>query len=106
MFTGIGGQAPVFAAAVLEYVVAELLELAGNAARAEKKNRVKAKHLQLAIADDEELKSLFGNVTIRGGGVSQGIHNFLQEKSTPKKLEKKKAKLAKKKAALAEAADN
>eukprot|EP00921_Rhytidocystis_pertsovi_P006358 GHVQ01010849.1.p1 GENE.GHVQ01010849.1~~GHVQ01010849.1.p1 ORF type:complete len:139 (+),score=18.16 GHVQ01010849.1:549-965(+) len=80
----IGAGAPVYVAAVLEYLCAEILELAGNAARDHKKSRIIPRHLQLAVRNDEELAKFFGGVTIASGGVIPNVHSVLMPKKTGK----------------------
>ena len=80
----VGAGAPVYLAAVLEYLAAEVLELAGNAARDNKKARVIPRHIQLAIRNDEELSKLLSSVTIAAGGVLPNIHTVLLPKKKGK----------------------
>lgn len=59
-----------------------MLELAGNAARDNKKNRIIPRHVLLAIRNDEELGKLLAGVTIAHGGVLPNINPVLLPKKT------------------------
>ncbi|KNC47362.1 uncharacterized protein AMSG_03796 [Thecamonas trahens ATCC 50062] len=81
----IGSGAPVYLAAVLEYLAAEILELAGNAARDNRRARINPRHIQLAIRNDEELNMLLKDVSIAQGGVLPNIHAVLLPNKSKKK---------------------
>ena len=83
--TRVGVGAGVYMGAVLEYLCAEILELAGNAARDNKKARIIPRHIQLAVRNDEELNKLLGAVTIASGGVLPNIHAVLLPKKSKSK---------------------
>nr|XP_060625748.1 histone H2A, sperm-like isoform X2 [Anolis sagrei ordinatus] len=78
----IGVGASVYLTAVLEYLTAEILELAGNAAHENKRQRIAPRHIQLAVRNDDELNKLFAHVTIAEGGVRPNIQAELLPKKT------------------------
>ncbi|PWA46590.1 histone H2A [Artemisia annua] len=101
----VGTGAPVYLAAVLEYLAAEVLELAGNAARDNKKTRIIPRHVLLAIRNDDELGKLLSGVTIAHGGVLPNINPVLLPKKTAAKEPKSPSKGKSPKKAAATAAE-
>ena len=83
----VGQGTAVYLAAVLEYLCAEILELAGNAARDNKRARIIPRHVMLAVCNDEELVKLYMKSQnghegiICWGGVIPNIHSVLIPKA-------------------------
>jgi histone H2A len=87
----IGGSAPVYMTAVLEYIAGEILELAGNHTQGAKRKRVTPEDIILSIRSDEELSKLCGSIAVYTGDKLTGVSDAL--KPAPIK-EKKKAEAA------------
>lgn len=78
--TRVGAGAPVYLSAVMEYLAAEVLELAGNAAKDNKKTRIIPRHIQLAVRNDDELGKMMSKAIISSGGVIPNINTYLLPK--------------------------
>jgi len=70
----IGAGAPIYLTAVLEYLTAEVLELAGRAARDNKLVSIRPRHILLAVGNDEELSRMQKSGIIAAGGTIPYIH--------------------------------
>lgn len=84
--------APVYMAAVLEYICVEIIDMASIMAKDDHRVRITVSDLELSIKADSEFSKLFNDNNIRflGGGVQQWIHpNLLVKKNvTPEKTKK------------------
>ena len=75
-----GSSAGCFMAGVLEYLTAEIIELAGGICVQHKKKTISPKHLNLGIRSDEELSKLMAEVTVAAGGQLPNIPEFFLKK--------------------------
>lgn len=67
----------------LEYILAEILELSGNACRDNRKVRLSNDHVNIAIRNDKELADLFSIMDIN-------ITAYSKKRKTPKRKRSKK----------------
>lgn len=77
----VGSAAPIYLAAVLEYLTAEILEVSSNNSRDDSRVRIVPRNIMLAIRSDEELHKLLPDITIADAGVLSSIHPRLLLKS-------------------------
>lgn len=93
----LSASSSVYLAAVVEYIIAEVCELAGNSSRDHKRVRIITRDIQLAIQNDEECNKFFQGF-VYTSGVMPAIHSSLLPAKTAsgktKKAPKKKAKKA------------
>ena len=80
-------SAPVCLAAALEYITAEILELASNSAKDHKHVRITIRDIELGVRNDCELNNFFVKykITFLGGGSQPFIHPSLLVKKNRKK---------------------
>jgi len=76
----ISAGAPVAVAGALEYLVAEVVEMAGAAAMQNKRHRITPRHIALCTRSDDEFNRLFKSVDIMAGGVLPNVHPVLIKK--------------------------
>lgn len=80
----LGETAGVYLAAVVEYIIAEVLEAAAKEASAAKFKGIFTRHIYLSIANDGDMSTLFFHtlkVVIPNGGVVPQVHQALLEKT-------------------------
>jgi len=80
-------EAGVYMATVLEYLVAEILEVAGDATKQAKKRRITPRSIMLSVRSDEELSALTKKVHFAESGTIPFIAPVLLQK--PLKRRKK-----------------
>ena len=83
---GVGDRSGLKFLTYVQYMVAEVLELAGNASRDNKKVRIIPRHIMLAVRNDEELNKFMLNASFPFGGVIPNIHSVLLPKKNPAKM--------------------
>ena len=78
-------MAPLYTAAVMEYLLGEVIELAHGYNKEHKKTRITPRSIFMAIKDDPELEHLLRNCIILEGGAKEHIDEFLMKKKSAKK---------------------
>ena len=85
----VGAQAPVMMAAIMEYMCAEILELASVVCKDHKKKRIVPRHIELAVRNDIDMSRLYQNKTFFGAGMTPHIDSRLIPQKKPKRQRRK-----------------
>lgn len=86
----ISAGSAVCMSAILEYMVAEVLEIALTETKRQNKKVLTPRFINMAIREDTELNDLLNKVTVPGGGVVPYIHPNLVKPLPPKRRSNKK----------------
>lgn len=87
----VSNKGPIHIAAVLEYLVAELLQVSSAAMRARHGKRLHPRDIMLAVRSDPELSELLHDVTFAGSGVPLGTGGIVAKASSDEQSPKKAA---------------
>ena len=90
----VSAKAGVLLASVLEGLLAELAEAAGDVAKEQGNKRIKPRHIMLAVKADDQLSDLFGSSTISNSGVIPNLHPTLETTGRAKKKRQNKEKVS------------
>ena len=80
-----GKGAAIGIAAVMEYLVAEIMEVAGETCKDMKKIRIVPRHIELAVRNDSELGRMFSKTSFANAGVTPYINPVILAKHKSKK---------------------
>lgn len=101
----VGGSAPVYLAAVAEYVGAEILTMAGELTKKQGRKRITAEDLLLAVRGDPDVRKLCAGLSVSAGEHMKQVGKQVATKCAAKPAKAKaKAKPAKAKSAKAKPA--
>ena len=84
----VSSSAPVYLAAVLEYITFEILDLSNSYCKDNKRARISIRDVEMSVRTDIELDKLFNkfNIELLGGGVIPFIHSSILKKNVKKTL--------------------
>lgn len=88
----VGASSAVYAAAVIEYLTAELLELTTKAVVEKKAKRLTPRAMTLAVRADDDLGELLKSVTLSRGGVVPSVDKASKKAKKAGKKAKKSQK--------------